>query len=315
MPAVVRASLRRVAVVGAGVVGASAAARIAERGVEVVLLSAESAGSSTPVSRASFAWVNAHGKQPEQYRKLNADGRRMHAERSDAHDTEWFARTGAEIDGIPHPDDGYVDADAYLAAQLADLRAAGGVLRDGVIAQSLDHVRELLGPVDLILVAAGSGTAALLRTEASGPRLTTSAGDEGFLARIDVGEHPIDRIRSIAGLQVRPDGPDRIAAQSLGIEAELRRTGTTASIRTVWPALRAEIERALGWHIPEDAPVRLDRAIRPHAADGLPCIGHVAQDVYVALTHSGVTLAPLLAELIARDLQGDPDPRLAPFRP
>ncbi|MDQ0644147.1 FAD-dependent oxidoreductase [Microbacterium murale] len=314
MTAAVIPSPRRIAVVGAGAVGASAAARIAERGIEVVLISAAAAG-STPVSRASFAWVNAHGKRPEQYRRLNEDGRRVHAERSDAHDTEWFARTGAEIDGVQYPDDGWVDTSAFLAAQLADLRAAGGMLRDGIAADSLDHVRELLGPVDLILVAAGAGTAALLRTVTPCPRLATSAGDDGFLARIDVDEHPLDRIRSLAGLQVRPDGPGRIAVQSLGIEAELRRTGATASVGTVWPALRAEIEGALGWRIPEDAGVRVDHAIRPHAADGLPCIGRVTQDVYVALTHSGITLAPLLAELIARDLQGDPDPRLAAFRP
>lgn len=304
---------RRVAVVGAGVVGASAAARIAEQGIEVVLLSADPAG-STPVSRASFAWVNAHGKRPESYRRLNEESRLVHAERSDAHDTAWFVQTGARVGGIEHSADGYVDTDAFLAAQLADLHAAGGVLRDGIAVERLDDVHDILGPVDLLLVAAGAGTARLLG-DMAGPRLMTSSGDDGFLVRIDVGEHPIDRIRSTGGLQIRPDGPGRIAVQSLAIEAELRRTGMTASARTVWSPLRAEIESALGWRIPEDAPVRVDHAIRPHAVDGLPCVGRVAQDVYVAVTHSGITLAPLLAELIARDLQGDPDPRLAPFRP
>lgn len=71
----------------------------------------------------------------------------------------------------------------------------------------------------------------------------------------------------------------------------------------------------LGWRIHDEARVRIDRAIRPHAADGLPVIGRVAEDVYVALTHSGITLAPLLAELIVRDLRDDADTRLAPFRP
>ncbi|WP_334148453.1 NAD(P)/FAD-dependent oxidoreductase [Microbacterium sp.] len=306
-------SPRRIAVVGAGVIGASIAARVAGRGTEVVLLSAETAG-STPVSRASFAWVNSHAKRPDAYRRLNEEGRRLHAEGSAARETPWFHRVGAEIDGVEYPDDGYVDTSAFLAAQLDDLAAAGGVLRDDTAVDSLEHVRDLLGPVDLIAVAAGAGTATLLgdRTE---PRLTSSTGDDGFLARIDMSEHPIDRIRSISGLQVRPDGPGRFAAQSLDIEAELRRTGGTASVSTVWPALRAELERALDWRIPEDAVVRVDHAIRPHAADGLPLIGRVAEDVYVALTHSGVTLAPLLAELIARDLHGDADPRLDPFRP
>ena len=304
---------RRVAVIGAGVVGASVAAGVAGSGIHVVLFSAEPTG-STPASRASFAWVNAHRKSPESYRRLNEYGRRVHADRSAAHERPWFVRTGAEIDGFEYPDDGYVDTDAFLAAHLSDLQAAGGVLREGTALRSLDEVNDILGPVDQVVVAAGAGTAGLLGRK-GGSRLATSSGDDGFLARIDVGANPIDRIRSIDGLQMRPDGPGRIAVQSLGLEAMLRRDGTTASVQTVWSPLRAEIESVLGWRIPDEARVRVDRAIRPHAADGLPVVGRVAEDVYVALTHSGVTLAPLLAELIARDLRGDADPRLAPFRP
>lgn len=309
------AAPRRVVVVGAGVVGACAAARIAERRSEVVLLSAEPAG-STAVSRASFAWVNDHGKEPEAYRRLNADGRRRHAERSGAHGIPWFVRTGAEIDGVTYPDDGYVDTAAFLAAQLDDLRSAGGTVRETTPLASLEQVRGLVGPADAIVVAAGAGTAALVaRVAPTVQRLSSSTGDDGFLARIEVDGHPIDRILSRDGLQMRPDGDGRIAAQSLRIEADLRDAGVAASVGTVWPALRDEIESALGWRPPVEARVRVDHAARPHAADGSPLVGAVTDDVYVALTHSGVTLAPLLGELIARDLDGDADPRLAPFRP
>lgn len=307
-----RAVPRRVVVVGAGVVGSSAAARIAERGSDVVLLSAAAAG-STPASRASFAWVNAHAKNPEEYRRLNADARLVHAERSAAHPTPWFHRVGAEIDGVEYLDDGYVDTSAFLAAQLDNLRRAGGVLRDRTTVASLDEVRTVFDP-DLIVVAAGIGTAALLG-DGGGPRLGSAAGDDGFLVRIRVDEPRIDRIRSRGGLQVRPDGPDRIAAQSLTIEAELRRAGEVATVDAVWPALRREIAATFGLGFPSDAPVHLAHAVRPHAADGLPLIGRVADDVYAAVTHSGITLAPLLAELIARDIDDDVDPRLTPFRP
>ncbi|MDQ0726759.1 FAD-binding oxidoreductase [Microbacterium sp. W4I20] len=309
------ASRRRVAVVGAGVTGTTAAARIAEDGNEVVLVSAEPIG-STAVSRASFAWVNSHGKQPESYRRLNEDGRRVHAERSAAHAIPWFVQTGAEIDGIAYPDDGYVDTRAFLAAHLDDLRRAGGTVRDATRIRSLDQVRDLVGPVDTIVVAAGSGTAELVAAVATeAQRLSGSTGVDGFLARIEVGDHPIDRIRSLDGLQVRPDGRGRIAAQSLSIEAALRRDGIVASVGSVWPALRDEIDAALGWRVADDAHVAVEHAARPHADDGSPAVGPVADDVYVALTHSGVTLAALLGDLIARDIRGDADPRLAPFRP
>ncbi len=268
------------------------------------------------MSRASFAWVNSHGKQPETYRRLNDDGRRAHAERSAGHPLPWFVRTGAEIDGIAYPDDGYVDTRAFLAAQLDDLRRARGTVRDATRIRSLDQVRELVGLVDTIVVAAGSGTAELVAAVAiDAQRLSGSTGADGFLARVEVGDHPIDRIRSIDGLQVRPDGRGRIAAQSLSIEAALRREGVAASVGSVWPALRDEIDAALGWRIADDAHVDVDHAARPHADDGSPAVGPVADDVYVALTHSGVTLAALLGDLIARDLRGDADPRLAPIRP
>lgn len=304
----------RVVVVGAGVIGVAVAARLAERGVDVALLSAEPVG-STPASRASFAWVNSHAKVPEPYRRLNDDARRRHAERSAAHATPWFVRTGAEIDGVEYPDDGYVDTGMFLAAHLDDLRRAGGSVHESTPVEALTEVHALVGHADTIVVAAGTGTAALVAPVASDTRrLATSAGDDGFLARIDVA-HPLTRIRSVAGLQVRPDGRGRLAAQSLTVEAALRRDGVSASVDTVWPALRDEIDRTLGLRFPLDAPVRVDHAVRPHAADGLPLIGRVADDVYVVLSHSGVTLAPLLGELIARDLCGDTDPRLAPFRP
>jgi glycine/D-amino acid oxidase-like deaminating enzyme len=57
---------------------------------------------------------------------------------------------------------------------------------------------------------------------------------------------------------------------------------------------------------------------RPMPTDGFPIVGTVpgATDVYVAVTHSGVTLAPILGELVRRELleeQGAEE--LAPYRP
>lgn len=306
---------RRIVVIGAGVIGATVAARAAERGSEVVLLSAEAPG-STAASRASFAWVNAHGKDPESYRRLNEQALRRHIELSGRHPSPWFVATGAEVDGVVHPDEGYVDTRAYLAAQLDALAAAGGSVRAAARAESLDEVRRLYGPLDMIVVAAGAATAALVGGDGHRPvRLRSSSGPDGFLARIRVDDHPVRRVRSAGGLQVRPDGIGVLAAQSLTIEERLRRAGVPASVDTVWPTLRAEIAQRFDWRVPDTAVVRVDHAPRPLAPDGLPVIGAVSEDVYVALTHSGVTLAPLLAELIARDLHGDTDPRLLPFRP
>jgi glycine/D-amino acid oxidase-like deaminating enzyme len=62
----------------------------------------------------------------------------------------------------------------------------------------------------------------------------------------------------------------------------------------------------------------LTLGFRPLPADGFPAVGPVpgARGVYVAVTHSGVTLAPHLGELIAAEVvDGSTEGELAPYRP
>lgn len=292
----------------------SVAAAVAQLGVSTALVTASDAR-TTRAGAASFAWVNTHRKTPTAYRVLSEHARESHAERSAVHGRPWFVRTGATVDGMGYPDDGYVDTEAFLAAQRSDLLAAGGEVRTDVVVHDVQLLRADLG-ADLVVVAAGTGTASLVvHHSASAARLASSTGLPGFCARIKIADHPIERIVSIGGLQLRPDGDGVIAAQSLRIERQLRERGAAASVTTVWTALRREIAEACRWDLPADAPVRIDQAHRPHAPDGLPVAGRLGDEVYVVLTHSGVTLAPLLAQLVARDLVGRDDGRLAPFRP
>jgi len=70
--------VRRCVVIGAGVLGASVAARLAEAGVHVTLLEADQPGRGT--SRWSFAWVNSNDKGPRPYHDLNHAGLRAWAQ-------------------------------------------------------------------------------------------------------------------------------------------------------------------------------------------------------------------------------------------
>jgi len=59
-------------------------------------------------------------------------------------------------------------------------------------------------------------------------------------------------------------------------------------------------------------------AWRPMPADRLPIVGPVPglESLYLAVAHRGVTLAPVLGELVARELaEGTAERMLAPFRP
>ncbi len=55
---------------------------------------------------------------------------------------------------------------------------------------------------------------------------------------------------------------------------------------------------------------------RPMLPDDRPAVGRLAEGICVAVTHSGMTLAPLLAEAIAAEIAGEaPDPMLRRYRP
>ena len=85
--------------------------------------------------------------------------------------------------------------------------------------------------------------------------------------------------------------PDRMLAATL---AHLRRLFPQADIR----------------------PDRLLMAERPVPGDSLPAIGPVLPGLWLSVMHSGATLAPEAANLLAAELTGQGDqPALAPFRP
>lgn len=72
-------------------------------------------------------------------------------------------------------------------------------------------------------------------------------------------------------------------------------------------------------HIFPNAFIRPDRLLmaqRPVPGDGLPAIGPVLPGLSMAVMHSGATLAPLVADILALELSGQGNqPPLAPFRP
>lgn len=100
------------------------------------------------------------------------------------------------------------------------------------------------------------------------------------------------------------DGDRSVAADSPEVPAQLPMCGILLErARRLAPALGS---------------VRIESArvgTRPMPFDGLPIVGPATSGVYVVVTHSGMTLGPLLGELVAGELlDGQPDPRLAPYR-
>lgn len=116
-------------------------------------------------------------------------------------------------------------------------------------------------------------------------------------------------------VNLRLDGPGRVLVHHGSVDAKLESDGDTRGslsrellerARRVVPALEgAKAER-----------VRVGVRLMP--VDALPCLGAVAElpGYYEAVTHSGVTLSPLLGRLLAKEiLTGEADALVAQFRP
>ena len=72
---------KRVAIVGAGILGAAIAYRLSKHGADVRVLEAGEPGQQA--TRASFAWINARNKNPREYHALNRQSMDRWAEFTD----------------------------------------------------------------------------------------------------------------------------------------------------------------------------------------------------------------------------------------
>lgn len=365
--------MTRIAVVGAGIVGASVAMRLAEAGARVWLLDAAQPGRGT--TARSFAWVNANGKTPRDYFDLNVAGmaehRRLGEESGGA---PWFHPDGnlawadtaegaallaARVDRLrawgyradwcpagaaaerePHlafpdpntlvarfPDEGWVDAPALTARCVARARAAGAEVRTAAPVTAIETSETTGGavsavrlrdgerlPVDAVVNAAGPGAdcvAALVgRSLPLAPR-------RGLLGRLAVERPPLTGMVTGPRLNARPDGEGFVLVQNEALDAEI---GDRARINPDDPLCRRLLAHARE-AIPALAAAPLVEArvgVRPIPADERSCVGAVPDrpGYHEAVTHSGVTLGPLIGRLLAREiLVGEVDPLLAPFRP
>jgi glycine/D-amino acid oxidase-like deaminating enzyme len=138
---------------------------------------------------------------------------------------------------------------------------------------------------------------------------------EGLLVRLSAEETPVGRIVHSPYVNLRPDASGRVVVHHSSIDQKLEDDGAWED------SLSHELlERA--WQVVptlENAKVEGVRVgVRPIPEDGLPCVGRVPEipGYYEAVTHSGVTLGPLLGRLLAREiLAGEVDGLISPFDP
>src|SRR5580698_4403988 len=128
--------MTKIIVIGAGVMGASVAYRLAQAGAAVTVLEATRVGGGT--SGISFAWTNANKKPPKAYHDLNVAGMKAHAALCDEFGATPWWHGGGSLEW---------EAEADRAAQVENVAQLQSW---GYAAEWIDHkqVLELEADID-----------------------------------------------------------------------------------------------------------------------------------------------------------------------
>jgi D-hydroxyproline dehydrogenase subunit beta len=361
-------------VIGAGVLGASVAARLAGARTQVTLLDQDQPGHGT--SRWSFAWVNSNDKGPRPYHDLNHAGLRAWAELAPGLDgAAWYrpaghvelAADGSELAarverlaswGYParlidveqaaelepallppgktaawFPEEAYLVTEPLIARLVAHLTSQGGTVLTGEPGRvtALDtgpgntpRVRTAAGAVieaDEVICCAGRWTPALAALAGAPGTVPLVAWDTpgstapALVVRIGpvTQEGPVRLIHTPQlALRPHPGGLLHLEAPDTPVdlhtpEAELRRLASDLLNRARRTVRGLDQARVVAARV----------CVRPLPADEQSIVGRLpgAEWLYVAVTHSGVTLAAHLSRLVAAELIGTETAELAAYRP
>jgi glycine/D-amino acid oxidase-like deaminating enzyme len=228
-------------------------------------------------------------------------------------------------------DEGYVHGPPFTGRILSHARAAGATILSSqqvtgfvTAGDRITGVRLGSGDIlaaDTVVVASGRGSADVLGTIGFRlpllPPSTRTPEVVGLLVISRPLAMPIGRVLIADDVMIRPDGGGRVIIHDFRMDALV--AADTPVIPLPPPALR--LLRETGRHVRAAADAGVESArigIRVMPEDGLPVAGRIPgyDNLYVCATHSGVTLAPLLAELAAGEILHDADsPLLRTFRP
>ena len=370
---------RNVAVIGAGIVGAAIAWRLAQRGVHVAIIDKGQPGHGA--SNHSFAWINAGAKEPIGYHNLNRRSLEMWPRFAaaigddgdpDSTGLRWGGKVSWESDpaaaeglaarvrqlqgwGYPtrlidagelrrlepsleigpvvaaeySPNEGQVEPQMLVDACVRRLREVGCKIQADteVVGFEQDARGRIQGvvtasgyeEVDAVVIATGTattGVAALAGVnvpQAESPGVVIRTNPMPALLRnvpvvyappLNDGRREIHLRQCADGRLMIGEGDQESLAED---DSQAHADDLLARACRYLPGLAGAqaVAVPVGW--------------RPMPLDGYPVMGFAsgAPNMYVALTHSGVTLAPALSQLAAQEICGGTpaDAVLGPYRP
>ncbi len=230
-------------------------------------------------------------------------------------EVEWFAW---------YPHEGYIDPLDAIADMAGRARALGASLREETRVVDLLRDGERVSGVvidggenihaDRVIVAAGNWSRDVMAMAGIELPMASTVG------MVAVSGPTTARLRSVHhddGMNIRPDGAGRLMMRHGDFDSLTDPSAPEAPP----PAWLDDLVSRVALVLPgvENAGVEAMRVtMRPIPGDGHPMVGPVpgVDGLYLLTSHSGVTLAPLLARLAADEIAGGrADARLSPFRP
>jgi glycine/D-amino acid oxidase-like deaminating enzyme len=220
------------------------------------------------------------------------------------------------------PDESWVDAPVLTEALVQAAGRNGAVVLVGNRVQGIEikdeGVRLRLESGETIqadAVVNATGASAASVAEMVGRELPLDVF-RGLLVRVAVSGEPLRHLLHTPRINLRPDGPGYVLLHHDSVDEKL--TDDFAGKGDPLCAELLELGRRVLPNLAEAEVVEARFGLRPVPADGHSCVGALSQipGYYEAVTHSGVTLGPLVGRLLAREiLTGEVDPLLASFRP
>jgi len=222
------------------------------------------------------------------------------------------------------PAEGYADVSLLVGALARAAERAGATIRTGC---RVTAVARSGGRVAGVVTASGERIAADTVVSCVGRWSGEFARIAGFHLPMEptvgmlvvTAAAPV-RLRAVLNspaINVRPDGGGRLRLQATEFDAITTPETPTMPLPE---AAHCVYERAVSV-VPNLAGTPIEAAligVRAIPGDGYPVIGPAPgiDGLYIACTHSGVTMGPLLGRIVAREITtGAVDSRIATFRP
>jgi glycine/D-amino acid oxidase-like deaminating enzyme len=347
------ATKQHVVVVGSGIVGASIAWHLARDGASVTVVAEDTGGVATPCSFAwiNASWGNPEFYFHFRRRSMS-EWRRLARELPGlplswnggiswdlppdklkafaAEQISWgygverigrdqivarepFLKTAPDL-ALSVAEEGAVEPVAAARLMLADAGARGAKFMTAAVSGLIRSGDRISGVVtsagmieaDHVVLASGAGSTPLAASIGMALPIETPPG---LLVHSRPYEKRLTGLVMAPSLHMRQTAEGRIVAGSDFGGAE-----PGADQQATATALFAKLRQSLL----ESQSLTMDFftvGYRPTPKDGLPIIGHACEGLYIAVMHSGVTLAPIAGLLASSEiLTGTEDPALAPFR-